>query len=76
MRERERETYSTKTKTRNKAFVEEAIGEESNSWASVDNGENIVELEWSFSWSMMGLQIPTKKLSTLSFIFLRLNSNI
>lgn len=52
--------------------MEEAIGEESNSWASVDNGENIVELEWSFSWSMMGLQIATKKLAYI----LRLNSNI
>jgi hypothetical protein len=54
------ETYSTKTQARNKAFVKEAIGEESNSWASVDNGKNIVELEWTFSWSMMGLKIEQK----------------
>jgi len=43
--ERERkdsETYSTKTKTRYKALVEETIGEKGNCWDCIGYGKNIV----------------------------------
>lgn len=58
-----RETYSAKTQARNEALVEEAIGEESNSRDSVRYGKNIVELEWTISRSMVGLQRGEKKKS-------------
>jgi hypothetical protein len=41
--------------------VEETKGEESNSWDSVDYSKNIVELERTVSWSMVGLQIGKKE---------------
>lgn len=52
-------TYSTKTKSRNKAFVEETIGEERYGWDCVDYGKNIVELEWAISGTVVGLQFKT-----------------
>lgn len=52
-------TYSTKTKSWNEAFVEETIGEERYGWDRVDYGKNIVELEWAFSGTVVGLQFKT-----------------
>lgn len=48
-------TYSSKTEARNKAFVEETVGEKSNGRDSVNYGENIVELERSFPWFVVRL---------------------
>lgn len=36
--------------------MEEAIGEEGYGWNCICDRENIVELEWTFSWFMVGLQ--------------------
>ena len=36
--------------------MEEAIGKEGYGWNCICDRENIVELEWTFSWFMVGLQ--------------------
>lgn len=50
-----REIYSAEAETRNKAFMEEAVRKKSYGGHSVDNGENIVQFERSFSWFMVRL---------------------
>lgn len=57
---RERETYSSKTKTRKQALVEEAEGKKANSWNCVYYCKYIVQLKWTFSGSMMRLQAKNK----------------
>ena len=46
---------SAEAETRNKAFMEEAVRKKSYGGHSVDNGENIVQFERSFSWFMVRL---------------------
>lgn len=48
-------THSTKTKSWNKAIVEEAIMQKSYGWYSVDYGKDIVELKRTVSGSVVGL---------------------
>lgn len=58
-------TYSTKTKTRNKALVEETVIKEGDCRNRVDYRKHIVELERTFSRPVVRLQltfIPRVKL--------------
>ena len=56
--------------------MEETIGEESNSWDSVGYSENIVELERTVSWSMVGLQIGnTKEFKVAEFVLVWLKTD-
>lgn len=51
------DTYRTKAKTRDQSFMKETKVKESDGRNSIDYCKNIIQLESSFSCSMMGLQI-------------------
>lgn len=55
MREKVIEIYSAEAETRDEAFMEEAVREKSYGGHGVDNGEDIVQFERSFSWFMVRL---------------------
>lgn len=47
------DTYSTETKARKEASVEETIGKKCYSWNCVYNSKYIVQLKCAFSWFMV-----------------------